>query len=335
MDNYFENKNLLSLLFKWRYHLIGITAVAGVLAVVFSSPIFIEPLYKSYALVYPSNINPYSEESETEQMLQIFQSNDIKDSVINKYDLAKHYRIDPDYKYYRSTLLYEFDDHVKIKKTPYESVEIEVLDKDPQIASDIANSIIDFYNKKVSQLHKEKWLEVVKIYSDQLKQKEQYMDSIKQIMVYIGEKYGLYEYVTQSEEITKGLLKTVSGNNASQINTSEVKKLNEAMKLKSSDLIALVELLRQEARTYADVKLDYEQASRFYTDKLTYTNVVTPPFPADKKVYPIRWLILVITLIATLFFASLIVIIIENYKRFVDVKPYYKSKQTLKQNKDQ
>lgn len=332
MDKYFENKNLFSLLFKWRFHLIIITVVAGVLAVVFSGPAFIAPLFKSYALVYPSNINPYSDESETEQMLQILQSNDIKDSVIAKFDLAKHYEVDQDYKYFRSTLLYEYDDHVKTKKTPYESVEIEVLDKDPQMASNMVEAILYYYNKKVSKLHKEKWLEVVKIYDGQLKRKARYIDSLKSVMKDIGENYGLYEYSTQSEEITKGLLKTVSGSNASQINDREVRKLNDAMKRKGGDLITLVELLRQEARTYADVKLDYEQATRFYTDKLTYTNVITPPFPADKKVYPIRWLILVITLIATFFFASLIIVILENYRNFINVRFDSQKKQDLETN---
>lgn len=332
MDKYFENKNLISLLFRWRYHLIIITVAAGVLAVVFSGPVFITPLYKSYALVYPSNINPYSEESETEQMLQLLQSNDIKDSVIAIFDLAKHYEIDPDYEYFRSTLLFEYGDHVKINKTPYESVEIEVLDKDPKMASDMVNAIMHFYNKKVSKLHREKWLEVVKIYDGQLKRKTRYIDSLKGVMRDIGENYGLYEYSTQSEEITKGLLKTVSGNNASQINEREVKKLNDAMKKKGGDLITLVELLRQEARTYADVKLDYEQATRFYTDKLTYINVITPPFPADKKVYPIRWLVLVITVIATFFFASLVVVILENYRNFINVRFDRRKKQNLETN---
>jgi capsular polysaccharide biosynthesis protein len=33
---------------------------------------FIKPLYKSYSVVYPVNLSPSSEESETEQLLQWF-----------------------------------------------------------------------------------------------------------------------------------------------------------------------------------------------------------------------------------------------------------------------
>ena len=168
MEKYFDNRNLLRLLIKWKYHLATITILAGVLAVIFSSPWFITPKYKSNAVVYPSNITPYSEESETEQMLQFLQSRDIKDSVIRKFNLAEHYEIDSTYEFFYTTLLYEYSQHVSINKTPYESVEIEVLDKDPMIAMEMVNAIIDFYNKKVRRVHIDKWVEVVNLYNDQL-----------------------------------------------------------------------------------------------------------------------------------------------------------------------
>lgn len=319
MEKYFDNRNIIQLIVKWKYHLAVITIIAALLAVVFSSPWVITPLFKSVAVVYPHNINSYSEESETEQMLQLIQSRDIKDSVIKKFDLARHYEIDSTYKYFYTTLLWEFDQRVSISKTMYESVEIEVMDKDPQMAANIVQAIIDFYNKKVRKIHNEKWLEVVKIYGTQLTSKKQYMDSLRVIMRDLGKNYGLYEYESQSEEITKGLLKTVMG--SAQVNTREVENLNESMKEKGGELVTVVELLRNEARTYADVKLEYEQASRFYTDKMTYINVVTPPFPSDKKSYPIRWLIVVVTVIATFFLALIIILVIENYKSFLKSRP--------------
>ena len=84
MDNFFNNVKLLDIIIKWKYHLLAVIVAAMLLSVLFSSPIFITPLYKSYAVVYPSNISPYSTENETEQMMQMFQSRDIRDSVIHK-----------------------------------------------------------------------------------------------------------------------------------------------------------------------------------------------------------------------------------------------------------
>ena len=100
MENFKNNINILKLIFKWKIHFIIIVLLSIICAVIFSGSIFITPLFKSNAVVYPANIASYSDESETEQMLQIFQSRDIKDSVIKKFDLAKHYKIDSNYKYF-------------------------------------------------------------------------------------------------------------------------------------------------------------------------------------------------------------------------------------------
>ena len=60
----------------------GVSIISVALAVIFSSPTFIPPKYKSEAVVYPINISNYGTESRIEQMLQLFEGNDIRDSII-------------------------------------------------------------------------------------------------------------------------------------------------------------------------------------------------------------------------------------------------------------
>ncbi|MCD4773231.1 MAG: hypothetical protein K8R41_07615 [Bacteroidales bacterium] len=320
MENFKNNINILKLVFKWKIHFFIIVLLSIICAAIFSGSMFITPLFKSNAVVYPANVAPYSDESETEQMLQIFQSRDIKDSIIKKFDLAKHYEIDPNYKYYYTTMLFLYGQNISISKTPYDAVEIEVMDKDPQIACDIANSILDFYNKKIRKLHNTKSLEVIAVYKNQLTSKEKDLDSLKNILYDLGTNYGLYEYESQSEQITKGFLKTITGSNALQINTKGVMKLKENMEKKSGELFAVVQHIEHESENYGAVKLEYEMAQRFHTDKLTYTNVITEPYPADKKAYPIRWLIVVVTAFATFFLSLIVVMIIENYQAYRNSK---------------
>ena len=85
------------------------------------------------------------------------------------------------------------------------------------------------------------------------------------------------------------------------------------MEQKSGELLAVEQHIENESENYGTVKLEYEMAKRFYTDKLTYTNVITEPYPSDKKAYPIRWLIVVITALATFFLSLIVVIVIENF----------------------
>ena len=320
MENFKNNINILKLIFKWKIHFFVIVLLSVICAVIFSGSSFITPLYKSNAIVYPANVAPYSDESETEQMLQIFQSRDIKDSVIKKFNLAKHYEIDPSYKYYYTTMLYLYGQNISISKTPYDAVEIEVFDKNPLFACNITNSIIDFYNQKIRILHNTKSLEVISVYQDQLDNKEKDLDSLKNILYKLGTEYGLYEYETQSEQITKGYLRTISGTNSSQINTKEVMRLKTNMEQKSGELHAVEQHIENESKNYGTVKLEYEMAKRFFTDKLTYTNVITEPYPADKKAYPVRWLIVLVTAFATFFLSLIVILIIENYQIYKNSK---------------
>lgn len=314
MENYFNNTNLVNLLLKWRVHLIVILALAVVLAVIFSSPFFITPKFKSVAVVYPANVSPYSEESETEQMFQILQSQDITDSVIEKFDLPTHYKIAREYKYFKTAIYYEYGQNVKIEKTPYDAVSIEVLDKDPFIASDMVDAIIDYYNKKVRRLHNEKYYEVLIMYKQLLSKKTQQIDSLKKELYTLSVESGILGYDQSSEEIMRGYLRTVTSGAASNINTAEVKRLKENMEKVGGDLIVLTETIKNEARSYTEFKIEYEDALRFYDAKLTYCNVVTHPFPADKKSYPIRWLIVVMTFILTFFFSIVMILIVENLR---------------------
>ena len=316
MDNYFNSSNLVKQISKWRYHLLVIVGVAAILAAIFSGPTFITPMYKSHAVAYPANVEPYSEESTTEQMLQILNSQDIVDSVIKKFNLAAHYEIDTNYEHAQTILLYEYHQNVSISKTPFESVLIEVHDKDPVIARNMVNAILDFYNKKISHLHKSKYAEVVDMYEAQLQRKRAVIDSLKQALYVLGTEYGLIEYSTQSQEIMRGYLKTVYGSNSRDINTKEVKRLLDNMEIKSGQLIEVVQMIMDESRTYVDVKLDYEMNVRFLHANMTYVNIVTHPFVADKKSYPVRWIIVVVVSIAAFIFALLIILFLDTRRKF-------------------
>ncbi|MEA3479679.1 MAG: hypothetical protein U9R60_15955 [Bacteroidota bacterium] len=314
MKDYNNNLDVVHTLLKWKYHILIITVAGIILAILFSSPLFIIPKFKSTAVAYPANMSAYSDESQTEQMLQILQAKDIQDSVIKKFDLSKHWEVDSNYKFFYTMIYYEYSKSVSVSKTPYESVNITVLDKDPQMANDMVYAILDFFNKKVRRLHNEKYLEVIRMYKDILNVKKQGIDSLQNALKVLGVDYGLIDFDNQSLEITKGYLRTVTGASNGTINEDGVEELKANMEEKGGELIMLVESLRQEARTYANLKADYEDAIRFYTDELSYANVVSYPFPADKKSHPIRWLIIVFTGLATFVLTLLLVLFIDMYR---------------------
>ena len=163
MNDFFDNQRILQLIWDRKYHFIATGIIAIIISAVFSGPAFIKPKYKSTARVYPTNLWVLSEESESEQMLEIMNSKDIKIKMLDAFRLDTVYRISKEDPFYMTYILDKYNKNVKANKTNFETVKIEVLDQDPQRASDMCDSIIHFYNKKVRRMHKAKDLEMVTI----------------------------------------------------------------------------------------------------------------------------------------------------------------------------
>lgn len=314
MAEYFDNNNLLSTVFKWRKHLAIITLSAVVLAVIFSSPMFIKPKFRSYAVLYPANIIPMGTETPTEQMLQVLQSDDIQVMLINAFNLYDHYKIDTTGKHYKTAMAKELESNVTIKKTEYESVVIEVLDQDPVVAQQMAESIITFFNKKERILQREKSMEVVKILKNELDKKVAEMDTMEAKARDLRIKYGILDYELQTEYATERYLINISGSSSEQARAKEIEPLLDNLKDKGGEFLALNEHLWRVRGKYNDLKEEYETAVRDVEKELTYANVVTQPAVSDKKSYPIRWLIVLISAVSAFLFGCFVVGAIENYR---------------------
>jgi capsular polysaccharide biosynthesis protein len=308
MEPFFNSKNIVDILFRWKIHLAVIVVLAVILSVILSSPLVITPLYKSYAVVYPSNVAPYSDENETEQMIEILNSGDIRDSVISKFDLAAHWKIDSNYKYFLSTLYWIYTQRVKVSKTPYEAVNIEVFDPDPRMANDVVNAILDFYNVKVRKMHKDKFYEVVVNYETIVNEKKLKIDSLRQRAEELGTKYGLMEYQAQTREVMRALLGT--GSQSGRYN--EAVKYKKNIEEKGSEMLLIQEMIAAETEEFAVFKLDYDRALLDYNREYTHMNILTRPYVADKKSYPIRWLIVLGSVFAMFALAIIIIGLIER-----------------------
>jgi hypothetical protein len=240
-------------------------------------------------------------------MMQMLQSRDIRDSVIHKFNLAKHWGMDSTYKHFVSTMVWFWEQRVKIGKTPNEAVEIEVLDPDPQIACDMASAIIDYYNIKVRGLHKEKFGEVVENYNYIMAKKQQYMDSLGKKAEELGTKFGILEYEAQTREVMRAYFQNKS--------SSEVLKYKRNLEEHGGEIQKLGEMMRSESEALATLKLDADRALLDFHRHYTHANVLSKPFAADKKSFPVRWLIVVMSTLAALFLAVIVAGIIENRKQ--------------------
>lgn len=307
------NSNLWGLLVKRWKSLLWVAIAAAVLSAIFSSPFIIAPKFRSYAVLYPANIIPMGTETPTEQMLQVLESDQIRDSIVDYYDLTTVYDIPDDREGSRSALIRKYKSMVSTRKTEFESVVVEVLDTDPVRARDMVNSIIHYFNRKAKQMQREKSMEVVTILTDEVAKKRHEMDSMEAVLTGIRVEYGLLDYDLQTEYATERYLDVIT-TPSKRATAKEIEPLLAALKEKGGEFVALNEHLWRVRGKYNDLKEQLERAKHDVDKQLTYCNIITHPEVADRKSYPIRWLIMVSSVLGALLTAVVVLAVLENLR---------------------
>lgn len=290
----------------WRT-IAGVGSIAAVLSIVLSGPTFMAPRYKSMATVYPVNLNSYSIETRTEQLLQLLESNSIRDSLIHRFDLAKVYEVDTAANGGYFALYNEFDERVDIDKTRYESVRIEIVDEDPVRARDMVSEMLRQVNLFARRLQREKSHEVLAIASRSLENERQKMDSVEAQLNVMRREAGLLSYDLQVKELTKGYVRML-GSGAGQAQKEQVLAMIRELEEKGGEFKKLTDLSIYFRQNYDRLLTEHERVVNDVTKELTYTNVVVYPEVSDKKVYPVRWLIVSTTTMSALFLCFLLLV---------------------------
>lgn len=314
MENNFRSTGLLSLLWKWRVHLLVILFLSGTGAFIFSGPQFIKPMYSSDAILYPSNLIPYSTESPTEQMLQLLQSTEIRDSIIAEFDLMKHYDIDPaKTKFPRSKLYDMYYGNIRFSQTEYESVRIEARDIDAQMSAKIVSSIIHLLNMKARSLQREKSLEIVIIEQNQLSAKRKEIDSLSLELKAITDKYNIIDYQSQVSAITRNYYRALSEKKSPSA-LEEMRQMMVNLRDQGEKYNELKGMIDRANIHYNEIKVSLESAKKDVTKELSYSNTVAYPMPEERKSYPSRMLIVIMTMASTFVLALVIIALSENMR---------------------
>jgi capsular polysaccharide biosynthesis protein len=311
MNNFFDNQRIFQVIWKSMFHLLIVVVVAIILAAIFSGPAFIEPKYRSSARIYPTNIWVMSEESETEQMLEIINSRDIKQKMFDAFRLDEVYKINRNDPHYMTYMLDTYNKNVNASKTKFETVEIRVMDHNPNRASNMCDSIIHFYNRKVRAMHKAKDWEMVEIARNNLSKKYIELDTIVSQLNHMRKEYGILDYKSQVERVTEGYMNALAsgrftsgdGRRIEQLYNNLADKGTQArmLEVKFSSIVNAIDSLDRMHDIYL---------TEFEKD-ITYAHIVEYPVPADKKSYPVRWLIVAFSVISALFLALLVFLILD------------------------
>ncbi|PTN04247.1 hypothetical protein C8N47_13312 [Mangrovibacterium marinum] len=311
MKEYLDSRALFKLLWAWKIHLALLGGAVMLLAVLFSSSLFITPLYKSQARLYPVNARAFSEESESEQMLEVIGSSDLKRKMIETFSLVERYKIDSQSRAVHAKVLKAYDKHVTCVKTRYETVEISILDRDPKMACAMVDSLMSFYNAKMLAMHREKYQGQLAAFQQDMSRKQADIDSLDSRLSAYRQRYGLLDYQSQTEQLTLGYAEALA-RGASRASVDELKKRLDLLAERGGTFrqmqARMTELLQQREQIGRQLEEILSQINR----RENFSVLVEAPFPADKKSYPTRWLIVLASLLSAEFLAVLLILLMDS-----------------------
>jgi len=329
--NIYSSKYLCKLLVEYRKPMLIILAAAAVLAVIFSSRHFITPLYKSTTIIYPTSSNSISkvlisttyqsekdimnfgEDEQTEQMLQVLNSNRVRDKVISRFNLMEHYDIKPDSKYPYTRLNKLYDSRIKVRRTEYNAVKITVMDSDAALSAQIANEIAEIFDSTMNQMQKEVAIEAFRIVEDEYNtlcnEMHQLEDSLNTLR-----KLGVFDYESQVEMLSRQMAVELGRGNAKGINN--IQKQLDVLAEYGGASHAINERLDNDRLQLSLVKSKYEEAKVDATEFIPHKFVVTSAFKAERKAYPVRWIIVVVTVLSTFLLLIFCIVAYDRAKGF-------------------
>ena len=310
-----ERNNLIQFIWAQRKSLLIITGIVFFISTIVS--LLITPLFLSTAIVFPaasSNVSfsdqrnvkaaamDFGEEEQAEQLVQILQSSRIRDKVVAKFNLLAHYEIDPndENKYYK--LNNEYTSHFEFTRTRYGSIQIDVLDRDAELAAKMANSIVDLIDTVKNDMIRERTKPAFDINKRKMMQMLQDRDSVLNLLDSLSG-IGVVSLAVRSN-LFQALVD--SKNSQEKITIKENLVLNTKY---GSQYDALEHMRNEMIIKIEDFRVSYEQAESDANANFNHKFVVEKAVQADKKEKPKRMIIVLVASLGGFIFGVLFLLI--------------------------
>lgn len=327
-DRQFNSFSLVQFMWQKRKTLILVCLVVAVVSLIAS--FLVTPKFKSTAIVYAPRTNSvakillneesynerldmkaYADDEETEQMMEILNSREIKDILIDKFDLYNHYGLGEGVSY-RQTKMYKYlKGNIEVKRTQYGAIAVSVIDKDPQIAADMANEILVLLDSVKNRIDHERTIASYNLLKRQLEivdaEVQRIDDSVQVLM-----QNGVFDFKSQSERVMQQYATAVA-----QGNTAGMKRLEDELKKMATWGPRSLTLYEEQAyfREYQSVvKIKMMNAIVDMDTEIPVKFVIERAIPADKKTYPKKSLIVLLSTVSAFILAVLVLLTIDKIR---------------------
>lgn len=303
-----QRQNLLLFVWKKRKVIGIVTLAAAVISLIIS--FLLTPLYLSTAIVFPTATSTVSfseqrnakassmdfgEEEQSEQLVQILQSSRIRDILVKRFDLFNHYEIEPTdpNKFYKLGKAYE--QHIQFTRTRYGSIQIDVLDRDKELAAEMANKIVDLIDTVKNDMVKERTIPAFEI---NLRKKQLIEKSLQDIRLKLDSLSALGVVTSEGRATLSAAYNEAKG---AEDRAFFKDKIEINMKY-GAEFDGLSMLRDEKIVKLSEFEVAFEQAESDAYANFNHKFVVERAVVADKKEKPKKAIIILVSTMATFIF---------------------------------
>ncbi len=321
-----ESGNLLVMLYKWRKPIIIATLAAAIVSAAVSFTI--KERFKSTVVLFAEqqhsfgaqllefiqkeDLLTYGEEEDAERLMEVITSNQVIHRVIESFDLWRVYGIDKTQVGSNSLISRVYQDNVSARLTKFGSIEVAVLDEDPVRARDMANYIAAYSDSVANKMRSERAQQAYEYADTSLREYEAFINS-REDSLHALQVMGIYSYTDQIFALTKNYGEAIAKGHPDR--AAELKKqleflskygtIYKKIEIEVTDGYERLGVLR---KRHELMKIDAES-------RIPVMRIVDYAVAADKKSFPIRWLIVAMSSASMFVFTVIFLLIRDNIIR--------------------
>jgi uncharacterized protein involved in exopolysaccharide biosynthesis len=298
-----ESLEFLRFLLRKRKPILITFSIAIVLAVIFTS---MQPKrYSSSAIVFPVYNNKvesvienpvFGYDVEADRLMQLLESDEVRDSVVDKFQLVNYYGIDKNALDWKDQLRQKYLQDVDFTRSPYMSIIIKVESEKPEQSAKIANYIISLADGVRNRIFKENELNAFHAIEKEFTAKTAVVDSLKKN---IAKLRGNSESDLVALVNLQGFVQTLSGSGKSKVSTELERMLNQYIFEQSS---------------LNDIAARYDKAKAQCESPITKIYIVDRARPSYKKVSPSYLVNFLTAGFLALFFSISVLYFLEKFR---------------------
>ncbi len=218
-----QRENLLDVLrifFKWlkpiAYLCIGVGIGTAAISLLLSN------YYESTTTFYANSIDQakpgqifgtstrdiefYGDDRDNDRLLTIAESNDLKDYMIQTFDLYKHYDIDPSKEKAAFNVRQKFNKYYTVIKTKRDAIELSIEDTDKELAAKMVNAAREKIDELAVKIVKDQLQNIQSSLEKNIEEKSNQLNVLGDSILALRTRYGVYSTETQGESFATQIL---------------------------------------------------------------------------------------------------------------------------------